>query len=49
MQLVPALAIAAILGLFWSTRPWDKFRNIGAILVAFSIIYFIRVQFRRKS
>jgi APA family basic amino acid/polyamine antiporter len=49
MQLVPALAIAAILGLFWSTQPWDKFRNIGAILVGFSILYFFRAWLRRKS
>jgi basic amino acid/polyamine antiporter, APA family len=49
MQFVPALAIAAILVLFWATEPWDKFRNIGLILAGFSILYFARVQLRRKS
>jgi APA family basic amino acid/polyamine antiporter len=49
MQIVPVLAIAAILVLFWATQPWDKFRNIGLILAGFSILYFVRVQLRRKS
>lgn len=49
MQIVPALAIAAILVLFWATQPWDKFRNIGLILAGFSILYFVRVRLRRKS
>jgi len=49
MQIVPALAIGAILVLFWATQPWDKFRNIGLILSGFSILYFIRTQLRRKS
>jgi APA family basic amino acid/polyamine antiporter len=49
MKVVPALAIGAILWLFWLTQPWDKFIKIGAILAAFSILYFFRVRFRRKS
>jgi APA family basic amino acid/polyamine antiporter len=49
MHLVPALAIAAILVLFWATQPWDKFRNIGLILAGFSILYFVRTRLRRKS
>jgi amino acid transporter len=49
IQLVPALAIGAILWLFWLTQPWDKFIKIGAILAAFSVLYFFRVRFRRKS
>ena len=49
MQFVPALAIGAILWLFWLTQPWDKFVKIGAILVAFSVLYFFRTRFRRKS
>jgi amino acid transporter len=49
MQLVPALAIGAVLWLFWLTQPWDKFGKIGAILAAFSIVYFFRARFRRKS
>src|SRR6266852_6551329 len=49
MQVMPALAIGAVLCLFWLTKPWDKFIKIGAILAAFSILYFFRVRFRRKS
>jgi amino acid transporter len=49
MKVVPALAMGAILWLFWLTQPWDKFIKIGAILAAFSILYFFRVRFRRKS
>ena len=49
MQIVPALAIGAVLWLFWLTQPWDKFEKIGAILVVFSIIYFIRARYLRKS
>jgi APA family basic amino acid/polyamine antiporter len=49
MQIVPALAIAAILVLFWATQPWDKFRSIGLILAGFSILYFFRARLRRKS
>src|ERR1700730_15537715 len=49
MQFVPGLAIGAILWLFWLTQPWDKFVKIGAILVAFSVLYFVRTPFRRKS
>ncbi len=47
MQIVPALAIAAILWLFWLTQPWDKFARIGAILLAASLVYLLRVKFRR--
>jgi len=49
MQVVPALAIAAVFWLFWLTHPWDKFEKIGAILVVFSIMYFVRVRYLRKS
>jgi amino acid transporter len=49
MQLLPALAIGAILSLFCLTQPWDKFGKIGAILAGFSILYLIRVRFRQKS
>jgi amino acid transporter len=49
MQFVPALAIGAILWLFWLTQPWDKFIKIGAILAGFSLLYFFRVRFRQKS
>lgn len=48
MQIVPALAIAAVFWLFWLTQPWDKFGKIGAILVVFSIMYFIRALYLRK-
>jgi amino acid transporter len=47
MQIVPALAIVAILWLFWLTQPWDKFFKIGAILIAASILYLLRIKFRR--
>jgi len=47
MQIVPALAIAAILWLFWLTQPWDKFARIGAILLVASFVYLLRVKFRR--
>jgi len=30
-KIVPALAITAILWLFWLTQPWDKFAKIGAL------------------
>jgi amino acid transporter len=49
MQFVPALAIGAILWLFWLTQPWDEFLKIGAILAAFSILYFFRAWLRQKS
>jgi basic amino acid/polyamine antiporter, APA family len=49
MRIVPFLAIAAILWIFWLTQPWDKFIKIGVILAVFSILYFFRAQFRRKS
>jgi amino acid transporter len=49
MQIVPGLAIGAILWLFWLTQPWDKFVKIGAILAGFSILYFIRARSPRKS
>ncbi len=47
MQIVPALAIMAILWLFWLTQPWDKFAKIGAILLGASVLYFLRVRLRR--
>ena len=47
MQIVPALAIAAILWLFWLTQPWDKFARIGAILLVASFVYLLRVKLRR--
>jgi APA family basic amino acid/polyamine antiporter len=46
MQILPALAIAAILWLFWLTQPWDKFAKIGTILVGASILYLVRSKFR---
>jgi basic amino acid/polyamine antiporter, APA family len=49
MRFIPALAIGAILWLFWLTKPWDKFWKIGAILAGFSILYFFRLRFRRKG
>jgi amino acid transporter len=48
VQIVPALAITAILWLFWLTQPWDKFAKIGAILVGTSILYLLRTSLRRK-
>ena len=45
-QIVPALAIAAILWLFWLTQPWDKFVKIGAILAIASVLYFVRTKLR---
>jgi amino acid transporter len=47
VQIVPALAITAILWLFWLTQPWDKFAKIGAILAVASGLYFLRVSLRR--
>jgi APA family basic amino acid/polyamine antiporter len=47
VQIVPALAITAILWLFWLTQPWDKFAKIGAILAVASALYFVRVSLRR--
>jgi amino acid transporter len=47
MQIVPALAIVAILWLFWLTQPWDKFAKIGAILIGASILYLVRMRLRR--
>jgi APA family basic amino acid/polyamine antiporter len=47
VQIVPALAITAILWLFWLTQPWDKFAKIGAILAVASALYFLRVSLRR--
>jgi amino acid transporter len=49
MQVMPALAIGAVLYLFWLTKPWDKFMKIAAILAVFSVLYFFRTLFRRKS
>ena len=49
MQIVPALAIAAVLWLFWLTQPWDKFAKIGAILAGFSLLYFVRARYLPKS
>jgi basic amino acid/polyamine antiporter, APA family len=49
MQVVPALAIFAILWLFWLTQPWDKFAKIGGILVGTSILYLMRVKLRRNQ
>ncbi len=46
MRIVPALAIGAIIWLFWLTQPWDKFAKIGAILLGASILYFLRAKFR---
>lgn len=48
MQIVPALAIGAVLWLFWLTQPWDKFIKIGAILAGFSVLYFVRAGLQRK-
>jgi basic amino acid/polyamine antiporter, APA family len=45
-KVVPALAIIAILWLFWLTQPWDKFAKIGAILIGASILYFVRMRLR---
>jgi amino acid transporter len=47
VQIVPALAITAILWLFWLTQPWDKFAKIGAILAVASALYFLRISLRR--
>jgi hypothetical protein len=49
MQIIPALAIGAILWLFWLTQPWDKLARIVTILVIFSVLYFIRARYLRKS
>ena len=49
MQVMPALAIVAVLCLFWLTKPWDKLVKIAAILVVFSVLYFFRTWFRRKA
>ena len=49
VQIVPALAITAILWLFWLTQPWDKFAKIGAILAVASVLYFLRVSLRRTT
>jgi basic amino acid/polyamine antiporter, APA family len=48
-KIVPALAITAILWLFWLTQPWDKFAKIGAILAVASVLYFLRVSLRRTT
>ena len=48
MQIVPALAIIAILWLFLITQPWDKFAKIGAILVVASVLYLLRTRLRRS-
>jgi len=48
MQIMPVLAIAAIVWLFWLTQPWDKFAKIGAILVVASILYLLRTKLRRS-
>ena len=47
-KIVPALAIIAILWLFWLTQPWDKFAKIGAILIGASGLYFVRMKLRRR-
>jgi APA family basic amino acid/polyamine antiporter len=47
MRVIPALAIGAILWLFWLTQPWDKFAKIGVILAIASILYFLRTKLRR--
>jgi amino acid transporter len=49
VQILPALAIAAILWLFWLTQPWDKFAKIGTILVGASILYLVRSKLRRHD
>jgi APA family basic amino acid/polyamine antiporter len=49
VHILPALAIAAILWLFWLTQPWDKFAKIGTILVGASILYLIRSKLRRHD
>jgi len=46
-KIVPALAIVAILWLFWLTQPWDKFAKIGAILIGASGLYLVRMKLRR--
>jgi basic amino acid/polyamine antiporter, APA family len=46
-QIVPALAIVAVLWLFWLTQPWDKFAKIGTILIGASILYLVRMKLRR--
>jgi basic amino acid/polyamine antiporter, APA family len=46
-KIVPALAILAILWLFWLTQPWDKFAKIGAILIGASGLYLLRMKLRR--
>jgi basic amino acid/polyamine antiporter, APA family len=47
-KIVPALAIVAILWLFWLTQPWDKFAKIGAILIGASGLYLVRMKLRQK-
>jgi APA family basic amino acid/polyamine antiporter len=47
-KIVPALAIIAILWLFWLTQPWDKFAKIGAILIGASGLYLVRMKLRRR-
>jgi amino acid transporter len=47
-KIVPALAIVAILWLFWLTQPWDKFAKIGAILIGASGLYLVRMKLRRR-
>jgi APA family basic amino acid/polyamine antiporter len=46
-KIVPALAILAILWLFWLTQPWDKFAKIGAILIGASGLYLVRMKLGR--
>lgn len=48
-KIVPALAIIAILWLFWLTQPWDKFAKIGAILIGASGLYLVRMKLRRRA
>jgi APA family basic amino acid/polyamine antiporter len=47
-KIMPALAIVAILWLFWLTQPWDKFAKIGAILIGASGLYLVRMKLRRR-
>jgi hypothetical protein len=48
MQLIPAIAIAGVLWLFWLTQPWDKIGRIALILAAASVLYFVRVKLRHR-
>jgi len=48
MKIVPALAIVAIIWILAHATAWE-FAVTGIVLAVASVVYFVRVQFRRKS